>query len=158
MLHQHGIHPDYKQSSLPKGSCISERQVQTIKKLFARCDKDNTHYYLALKELWATPINSNLQSPAELLFNRPLKTTLPVIIRPPHNSEAVRASLKSRQDYSRYDAYSKEKHDLLPTKPIWLQDAISKRWNPGVVKPKQRHPTPISSKHHKANTGETAHI
>ena len=118
----------------PKGHGFIKWQVQTIKKLFARCDEDNTNYYLALQELWATPINTNLQSPAELLFNRQLKTTLPAIIRPPHNSEAVRASLKARQDYSRCDAHSKEKPDLLPTQPIWVQDAISKRWNPGVVK------------------------
>ena len=56
-----------------------------------------------------------------------LKTTFPAIIRPPHNSEAVRASLKARQDYSRYNAHSKEKPNLLPTQPIWVQDAISKR-------------------------------
>ena len=118
----------------PKGHGFIERQVKTIKKMFARCDEDSTNYYLALQELWATPINSNLQSPAELLFSRQLKTTLPAIIWPPHNSEAVRASLKARQDYSRYDAHSKEKPDLLPTQPIWVQDTISKKWNPGVVK------------------------
>ena len=102
-----------------------------------------TNYYLALQELWATPINSNLHPPAELLFNRQLKTTLPAIIRPPHNSEAIRASPKDRHDYSRYDAHSKEKHDLLPTQPIWVQDAISKRWNPSVIKAQ------ASSRHHK---------
>ena len=117
-----------------------KRQVQTIKKLFAKCDEDNTNCYLALQELWATPINTNQQSPAELLFNRQLKTTLPAIIRPPHNSEAVTASLKARQDYSRYNAHSKEKPDLLPTQPIWVQDAISKRWNPSVVKAQAETP------------------
>ena len=96
----------------PKGHGFIEREVQTIEKLFARCDEDNINDYLALQELQETPINSNLQSPAELLFNRQLKTTLPATIRPPCNSEAVRVSLKARQDYSRYDPYSKEKPDL----------------------------------------------
>ena len=108
--------------------------MQTIKKLFARCDEHNTNYYLVLQELCATPINSNLQSPAELLFNRQLKTTPPAIIRPPHNSESVRASLKARQDCCRYNVHSKEKPDLQPTQPIWVQDTISIRWNPSVIK------------------------
>ena len=34
----------------PKGHGFIERQVQTIKKLFARCDEDNANYYLALQE------------------------------------------------------------------------------------------------------------
>ena len=110
------------------------------KKLTARCDEDSINYYLAFQELWATPINSNWQSPAELLFSRQLKTTLPAIISPPHNSEAVRPSLKVRQDYSRYDAHSMEKPDLLPTQPIWVQDTISKQWNPGVVKSQAETP------------------
>ena len=45
----------------PRGHGFIERQVQTIKKLFASYDEDNTNYYLALQELQATPINSNLQ-------------------------------------------------------------------------------------------------
>ena len=80
----------------PKGHGFIERQVQTIEKLFTRCDQDGTNYQLALQELQATPIDCNLQSPAELLFGRQLKTTLPVIIKPLANSEAVRASLQSR--------------------------------------------------------------
>ena len=124
----------------PEGHGLIERQVHNIKKLSVRCDEDNTNYYLACQDLWATPINSNLQSPAELLFNRQLKTTLPAIIRPPHNSEAVRTSLKARQDYSRYNAHSKEKPDFLPTQAIWVQDAISIRWNPGVVKAQAETP------------------
>ena len=34
-----------------KGHGFIKRQVQTIKKLFARYDEDNTKYYLALQEL-----------------------------------------------------------------------------------------------------------
>ena len=61
----------------------------TIKKLVARCKEDGTNYHLAIKELRAT---YNLQSPADLIFGRQLKTTLPTITRPPANSEAVGAS------------------------------------------------------------------
>ena len=35
----------------PTGHGFNGRQVQTIKKLFARCDEDNTNYYLPLYQL-----------------------------------------------------------------------------------------------------------
>ena len=118
----------------PKGHGFIERQVQTIKKLLARCDENGTNYHLALQELWETPTDSNLQSPAELLFGRQPKNTLPAIIRPPANGKAIRASLKTRQDYSSYGTYSKEKPNLLSFQPIWVQNPISRKWSQGVVK------------------------
>ena len=125
----------------PKGHGFIKRQVQTIEKLFTRYDQDGINYQLALQELRATPIDCNLQSPAELLFGRQLKTTLLVIIKPPANSEAVRASLQSRQDYSRYDAHAKEKSSLLPTQLIWVEDSTTKgKWHPGVVKSQTETP------------------
>ena len=41
------------------------------------------------------------------IADRELKMTLPGIIRPAPNSEDVRASVRSRQDYRRYDAHAK---------------------------------------------------
>ena len=61
-------------------------------------------------------------------------------MRPPHNGKAFKASLKARQHYRRFDVHSKEKPDFLPTQPIWVQDEISKRWNPGVVKDQAETP------------------
>ena len=62
-----------------------------------------------------------------------MKTTLPAISKPPHNNEAVRASLQSRQDSPRYDAKAKERSTLLPTQPVQVQDSTSHRWSQGVV-------------------------
>ena len=39
----------------PKGHGFNERQVQMVKKLFTRCDEDNTNSYLAFQELQAPP-------------------------------------------------------------------------------------------------------
>ena len=82
-------------SHYPNGQGFIERQVQTIKKLFARCDEDNTNYYLAVHELWATPINSNLVT-SRASLQQTAENHTSTIIRPPHNSEAVRSSLKAR--------------------------------------------------------------
>ena len=66
--------------------------------------------------------------------NRQLTTTLPVIIRPPANSEAVRAALHSRQVYTNHDAHAKELIKLLPTEPLWVQNTLIKEWEKGVIK------------------------
>ena len=85
-----------------------ERQVQTIKSLLSKCAKDGSDPYLALLQLRSTPLDSRTSSPGELVQNRQLRTTLPVIIRPPANSEAVRAALQSSQVFINHDANAKE--------------------------------------------------
>ena len=81
----------------PKGHGFIERQVQTIKNLLNKYDGDGTDHYMALLQLTATPIDSRLPSPGELLQNRQLKTSLPTIIRPQASNESIRASLQPRQ-------------------------------------------------------------
>ena len=70
-----------------------ETQLQTIKNLLSKCAKDGSDPYQALLQLMSTPLDGRATSSGELLQNRQLRTTLPVIIRPPSNTEAVRAAL-----------------------------------------------------------------
>ena len=93
----------------------------------------------------------------ELLNNRELRRTLPVIIKPPHNNEAIITSLQARQDYCKFDAYVKERSNLLPIqltghRPPMVIDGL-KIWSCS----KLRQPNHIWSKHHKVNTGETGY-
>ena len=85
-------------------------------------------------QLRSTPLDSRTPSPDELLQNRQLRTTLPVIIRHPANSEAVRAALQSRQVYTNHDAHAKELSKLLPTQPMWVQNTLTNKWEKGVIK------------------------
>ena len=112
----------------PTGHGFIERQVQTIKNLLNKCDGDGTNHYLALLLLKATSIHRRLPSPGELLQNRQLKTTLPAIIRPPANSESIRASLQSRQGYTNLDAQAKELPKLIPKQHVWVQNTLTKQW------------------------------
>ena len=82
--------------------------------------------YLALL-LKATPIDSRLPSPGELLQNRQLKTTLPAIIRSPANNESIRASLQSRQGYINHDAHAKELPQVLSKQHVWAQNSLTKQ-------------------------------
>ena len=137
---QYGFRLTTSSPYYPKGHGFIERQVQTIKNLLSKCAKDGSDLYLALLQLRSTPLDSRTPSPGELLQNRKLRTTLPVIIRPPPNSEAVRAALQSRQVYTNHDAHAKELSKLLPTQPVWVQNTLTKKWEKGVIKSQAETP------------------
>ena len=137
---QYGFRLTTSSPYYPKGHGFIERQVQTIKNLLSKCAKDGSDPYLALLQLRSTPLDSRTPSPGELLQNRKLRTTLPVIIRPPPNSEAVRAALQSRQVYTNHDAHAKELSKLLPTQPVWVQNTLTKKWEKGVIKSQAETP------------------
>ena len=122
------------------GHGFIKRQVPTIKNLLSKCAKGGSDPYLALLQLRSTPLDSRTPSSGELLQNRQLRTTLPVIIRPPPNSEAVRAALQSRQVYTNHDALAKELSKLLPTQPVWVQNTLTKKWEKGVIKSQAETP------------------
>ena len=125
----------------PRGHGFIECQVQTIKHIFTKCAEDGSDPHLALLQLRVTTLDCRMPSPGELLQKRQLRTTLPAIIRPPPNSEAVRASLQSRQDFSTYDAYTKELPMLLPKQLVRLQDPSTKKLSiPGGVLQKAETP------------------
>ena len=105
----------------PKGHGYIERQIQSIKNLLKKCDEDKSDPHLALLQLRTIPIDNRTPSPSQLLQNRQLRTTLPAIIRPPPDSEQVRASLQSRQVFNHHDAHAKEQSKLLPTQPVWVK-------------------------------------
>ena len=90
------------------GHSSNERLVQTIKKLFSKYDEDGSSHQIVFCKLRATPLHSKIPSPGGLLYRQQMTTTLQVIIKPPHSSEAYRASLWTRQDYSRYGAHTKQ--------------------------------------------------
>ena len=137
---QYGFRLTTSSPYYPKGHGFIERQVQTIKNLLSKCAKDGSDPYLALLQLRSMPLDSRTPSPGELLQNRKLRTTLPVIIRPPPHSKAVRAALQSRQVYTNHDAHAKELRKLLPTQPVWVQNTLTKKWEKGVIKSQDETP------------------
>ena len=137
---QYGFRLTTSSPYYPKGHGFIKRQVQIIQNLLSKCAKDGSGPYLALLQLRSTPLDGKTPSPGELLQNRQLRTTLPVIIRPPANSEAVRAALQSRKVYTNHDAHAKELSKLLPTQPVWVQNTLTKKWEKGVIKSQAETP------------------
>lgn len=57
-----------------------ERCIETFKNIMKKAEYDNIDPYLCILEYRNTPIDNNLPSPAQLLFNRDINSLLPKFI------------------------------------------------------------------------------
>ena len=69
-VHKWGIQHITSSPRFPQSSGFIERQVQTIKKIIKKCKKEKQSLQLAMLNLRATPVDSKLPSPAEMLMGR----------------------------------------------------------------------------------------
>ena len=61
----------------PQSNGFIERQIRYIKPIIKKCLATGGDVDLALLNVRATPLDTTLPSPAELMFGRPISTTLP---------------------------------------------------------------------------------
>jgi len=83
----------------PQSNGQAERSIQTVKGLFKKAEESLSDPYVAMLNYRATPLSDSDKSPAELLFNRRLRTKLPVPVGKlvPTFVEATRPQLVERQ-------------------------------------------------------------
>lgn len=62
----------------PQSNGMVERYVQTIKDMFKKVEEDGKDPYLALMEYRNTPIDENIMSPNDIMFNRKVRGIVPV--------------------------------------------------------------------------------
>lgn len=119
----------------PRGHGLIERHVQTVKKCMYKCDHSGQDFELAMLSLRATPLDSHLPSPAELLNGRKYRTTMPSTnIGVPAQAE-VRQRLEVRQTKAKetFDQHAKAKEDLAVNQPVRIYNKDSRRWDPAIV-------------------------
>ena len=115
---------------------LVQRQIQTVKITLTKAKETGHDPKLALLSLWSTPIDNQLPSPGELLYQQKLKSDLPVRARNTDpNSDVIASRLKSRQDTQKayHDTCARNLPPLITGQHVRIQDHTSKRWNPGVV-------------------------
>ena len=62
----------------PHSNGSAECMVQTVENILNKCDEEAENRYLGLLSYHTEPVSSNLKSPAELLNNHKLRTSLPM--------------------------------------------------------------------------------
>jgi len=86
--------------------------------------------------LRSTPIDSQLQSPAELLYQRKLRANLPVRVDnqiPDRDKIAQRLTERQQSMKNCYDWNAHDLSPLTPRQPVRIQDQATKKCLPGIV-------------------------
>ena len=61
----------------PQSNGLIEIQVRTVNGAIQKCAKTGNDMLIALQQHRFTPLDRNMSSPSEILFNRPIRTMLP---------------------------------------------------------------------------------
>ena len=64
----------------PQSNGFIERMVQTIKNTLKKAKQSKMDYQMALLCLRTTPLDNHLPSPAEILYNRKIRTMIPTLL------------------------------------------------------------------------------
>ena len=124
------------QPKIPTVHGFIERQVQTVKNTLDKAVKSGEDPHMSMLCLRSTPIDSELPSPAELLYQRKLQANLPVRVdNGIPDREKIAQRLTERQQSMKH-CYAWNAHDLsplTPRQPVRTQDQATKKWLPGIV-------------------------
>ena len=118
----------------PKSNGFIKRQVQTIKNTIKKCQRSGQDVQLALLQLRATPVCNNLPSPAEMLMNRKLATTLPSRTESapePQRQKLVERCEKMTRNYNR--CAGTQLSPQHQEQPVWVMDHNTRKWKLATV-------------------------
>ena len=120
----------------PQSNGFIERQVQTVKNTLDKAVKSGQDPHMSMLCLRSTPIDSQLPSPAELLYQRKLQANLPIRVENQiPDRDRIAQHLMERQQSMKY-YYDRNAHDISPLttgQPVRIQDQATKKWLPGTV-------------------------
>jgi len=120
----------------PQSNGFIERTIQTVKNIMKKARAVNIDVELALLCARATPIDGQIGSPSELLYNRMIRTNLPVRIRGSElTTEKLQVKQATQEHY--YNRGAKDLPELSVGQIVGLQDARTLRWSKARVVEKQ---------------------
>ena len=117
----------------------AEAGVKIVKNLLKKSSGDP---YLALLELRNTPRQDGNQSPAELMFGRSTRSTVPSLRKQSTDSDKQQQQylcMRERRRQSIRNSYNRKSKDLKPLgkdQPIYYQNPEKSKWNRGKIQAK----------------------
>ena len=127
----------------PRSNGFIERQIKTVKSILKKTREAKGSEMLALLRWRTTPVDSHIQSPAELLFQRKVKDTLPSKgFNTIPNKEEIQEHTRHKQESQKLHHDSKARH-LPPMYPGQLanhRDYQTGKWLPATVIKRTKEP------------------
>ena len=129
----------------PQSNGLIERQVRTVKGVIQKCAKTGNDMLIALHQHRCTPLDSNLSSPSEILFNRPIRNRLPghhpTLMH--QNQQQTNEQLQQRIDRMIRD-HDQRAGPELPALPagqrVRIPNKETRHWSPGEIVAKCTEP------------------
>ncbi|KAG1952393.1 protein NYNRIN-like [Pimephales promelas] len=140
----------------PQSNGLAEKTVQTAKRILDKAKAGNTDPYLALLEYRNTPVD-NLQSPAQLLMSRRLRSILPATSRhlqpkvAPQKAIQDRRKACQRRQQAYFDRGTRPLSHLSAGTPIRFRQEDGS-WRPATV---TQHAHTHRSYHIQTEDGQT---
>ena len=126
----------------PRSNGFIERHVRHVKPIIRKTIRNGEDIQLTLLNLRATPIDTGLPSPAEMIFGKPIATMLP--------QRGMPAPIEQSERFAQQQANMKTHHDqssrhvdlppLYKGQKVRILDKTSKTWCPGTVLEKCQEP------------------
>ena len=120
---EYNIKITHSSPKYPQSNGFIESMVKITKQILERCKQTNSDPHIAMLLYRATPLQSGMASPAELLSQRRYQTTLPVKNREPIRSRNHRETMAKSTD-KREEYFNKKATDycqLQMHEPIYVQ-------------------------------------
>lgn len=118
----------------PKSNGFIERHVRHIKSIVKKTLKQGGDIQVALLQVRATPIDSKLPSPAELIFGRPVTTLLPSRGDPGREEHRLHLGQRTADMKEHHDRRSgRELPPLSPGQHISVLNKERGTWYPATV-------------------------
>ena len=114
----------------PKSNGFIERQIQYIKPIIKKCMESSGDLHLAMMNVRATPLDSSLSSPAELMFGRKISTTLPNY---QHMFICEHFNMDSEHQRSYHDRTAKSLAPLMINQSVRVFNSDTKLWSLGKI-------------------------
>lgn len=152
LMQRWGIQHVTSSPRYPQSNGFIERQVQIVKNTMKKCGKEA--YHIALMNLRATPLDSKLPSPAEILMGKPIATLLPSHRTPRSENRDYKEQLEHRQEKMKenYDARAGDiKQPLYPGQEVRIRNQQTRLWEPGEIIRKAEEPRSYHVKPRKGN-------
>ena len=131
-----GISHETSSLLYPQSNGFAEACVKSAKHALQWAKYSGANPHLALLALWAMPIDSKLPSPAELLYQCWLRTTIPAKIcnsNPSAMQVHEQIDACSKVAKSQADKHSKTLAPLYAGQPVATYDTLRKIWVPATV-------------------------
>ena len=134
--HTWGFNHTTSSPRYPQSNGFIERTIQTVKNTLKKAKADGKDLNMALLCVRATPLDTDIPSPAELLYGRKIRGPLPIRIRNTISTkDRLRELLLERQQKQKHyaDAHA---HDLPPLavgQKVRVQDQATHLWAPATV-------------------------